>query len=131
MNRVLARLSWCAVRPHRLQRLKLLTQGAALLGLGSVEACQQQGEPPHINSPYIAPDAGPDGAAAATPAPPPPVEPPHINSPYVPPDAGASTSGAAPTAAIATSEPSAKPERPKLIINAPPKHLNAPNKVSE
>lgn len=120
------------MRPHRLQRLKLLTQGAALLGLGSVEACQQTQppEPIHINSPYMVEDSGAAvaDAGAATPPPAPP-EAPHMNAPYTPPDAGANKTGTAGAAAIATSEPSAKP--PKLIINAPPKHINAPNKVSE
>ncbi len=116
------------MRLHRLQRLKLLTQGAALLGLGSIEACQQP-EPIHMNAPYSVSDGGTTPTATAEPPAPP--EPPHMNAPYVPPDAGATNAKPTPTAAIATSEPSAKPQRPKLIINAPPKHLDASQKVSE
>jgi len=118
------------MRPHRLQRLKLLTQGAALLGLGSVEACQQR-EPVHINAPFSVSDAGTDAASTTAAPPAPPPDPPHINAPYVPPDAGAASTSAAGAAAVGTSEPPAKVRRPKLIINAPPKHISPPDKVLE
>lgn len=76
------------MRNHRLGRLALLTQGAALVGLGMTQlACRKDATPPaepvHVNSPPLSPAS----ASAATPPPPvltantPPELPPTTNSP--------------------------------------------------
>ena len=92
---------------RRLQRLAALTQGLALVGVGACNSDSPAHEPPHINSPYIAPDAAatPESTATAdtaTDAAVVPVtvnSPPTINAPFAP-DAG---------------------YRPPHTINAPPK----------
>ncbi len=70
------------MRSHRLNRLALLTQGVALIGLGAADmACSKEpvSEPIHINSPPQ-PDPVPDAASFPRPT---------INAPYFGPDAGA------------------------------------------
>jgi hypothetical protein len=128
------------MRAHRLQRLKLLTQGAALLGLGVTEAaCHDPREGAHINAPYIEPDAG----APSTAPPQAPVQPTQMNAPFVVYDAGnapaPSASGSAtgpskPPALVATgptpsAAPATKPLMPHMNATAtPPKHVNSPPK---
>jgi hypothetical protein len=66
------------MRSHRLNRLALLTQGVALIGVGAADvACSKEpvAEPIHINA-----TAEPQLDAS---------RPPTMNSPYFPPDAGA------------------------------------------
>ena len=125
------------MRAHRLQRLKLLTQGAALLGLGATEAaCHDPREGAHINAPYVQPDAGPPAR---------PVEPAQMNAPFIvydagtapaPASSGSGTGTTKPSALVATdatpsAAPSAKPPGMVLHMNAtatPPKHVNSPPK---
>jgi hypothetical protein len=109
------------MRAHRLQRLKLLTQGVALLGIGGQPGCHDQ--PPdtvHINAPFVVYDAGATSA-----------EPVHVNAPpMVPPDAGS----AAPTASNSGAPDPAPSVKPPFLVphmNAtatPPKHVNGPPK---
>src|SRR5690348_3658876 len=91
------------MRHHRLNRLALLTQGAALVGLGiSQLGCGKDAAPPterpHINSP---PEPVPADAAS----PPPPT-----------PTASASGSSSA-TSVVGVAPPS------PIRVNAPPKKL--------
>jgi len=106
------------MRDHRLERLRLLTQGIALLGLGGEAACHSQApEPIHMNAPEFVYDAGQPGPAPSA-------------SAALPPDPSAApaplASGSAPIP-----DPVAKP--PFLVphMNAtapPPKTVNAPPK---
>lgn len=94
------------MRPHRLGRLTLLTQGLALVGLGAfAPACQK--EPSMVN--------GPDPNL-------------HINAPPTPMDAAADpepSRDAAVTLPIPSNRPTmnAPPQMPP-----PPPHTNAPQK---
>jgi hypothetical protein len=100
------------MRPHRLDRLTRLTQGAALVGLGALAAACND-TPKTVNSPE-----------------PQPTEPIHVNATAEPTPSATATpppsASAAPSAA-----PSASWGKP--TINAPPKpppsmmpHMNAP-----
>ena len=84
------------MRNRRLGRLALLTQGAALVGLGMTQlACRKDATPPaepvHVNSPPLPPlpPLPPASASAATPPPPvltantPPELPPTTSSPLM------------------------------------------------
>src|ERR1700733_9649380 len=99
------------MRAHRLQRLKLLTQGVALLGIGGQAGCHDQ--PPdtvHINAPFVVYDAGAPSS-----------EPPHINAPMVPADAGSAVPSAS-ASASASGAPSAVPaSKPPFLVP----HMNA------
>ena len=108
------------MRAHRLERLKLLTQGVALLGMGGQAACHDQpAETVHINAPFIVYDAGSA-----------PHDPPVMNAPErVQVDAGAApvASGAS-IAASPDTVPSSPPASSVKAIAAPPKTINAPPK---
>jgi hypothetical protein len=90
---------------HRLARLRLLAQGAALVSAGAAAAACNKDQPPNINAP---PD--PTVHANAT------VQPEHLNAP---PSASAPT---APPEATASGgkAPTTTPARPPHV-NAPPK----------
>jgi len=83
------------MRSHRLNRLALLTQGVALVGLGiSALAC---GDPPRVNAP--------------------PSEPPQVNSPpKEPPVASASATPSASSSAVTKGPPPTAP----MHVNSPP-----------
>lgn len=109
------------MRRHRLARLSKLTQGAALVSVGTLVACNTNGDTKHVNAPA-------------------PTEPIHVNATAEPapsasaaPSAAAATSGAqtatqppatSPTAAGSTSTAHALPSLPR--INAPPHFGNPP-----
>ena len=106
------------MREHRLERLRLLTQGIALLGLGGEAACHNQApEPLHMNAPEFVYDAGqPNAAPSASPTP--------------PADAGAAQAPLAPGSAPIP-DPVTKPPFlvPHMNVTAPPpKTVNAPPK---
>ena len=111
------------MRSHRLNRLALLTQGAALVGLGlSQLACGKDAAPPnepiHVNATATSASA----SASAAPA---PSEgtPKRVNAP--PPD----TSPSASASASAKPSPSAGlPPRSPVIMNSPAQKLPAPPK---
>jgi hypothetical protein len=101
---------------HRLSRLTLLTQGAALVGLGlSHLACGNDppvasptnpvNEPTHVNAP-----APPASEAASAPTPPPPHT---MNAPA---DVGPTDAGAPPPG----------PPKTPLHVNSPPKQPKKP-----
>ena len=103
------------MRRHRLDRLSKLTQGAALVSLGALAACNSNGDTKHVNAPA-----------------PQPSEPIHVNAPPTAmPSASVVASGApiAPPPTINAPPPpapSASVARPQLPrVNAPP-HLAAP-----
>jgi hypothetical protein len=107
------------MRDHRLERLRLLTQGIALLGLGGEAACHSQApEPLHMNAPELVYDAGqpnpPPSASAALPT--------DANTASAPP-----TSGSAPIPDPVSKPPVLVPHMnatapPPKTVNAPPKH---------
>jgi len=71
------------MRSHRLNRLALLTQGVALIGLGAADlACSKEpvAEPIHVNATAQPEPVAPDAASFPRPT---------INAPYFGPDAGA------------------------------------------
>jgi len=106
------------MRRHRLDRLTRLTQGAALVGLGTLAAACND-TPKYVNSPE-----------------PQPTEPIHVNATAEPtPSATAPAVDAAAAQASASAAPSAAPSASwgKPTINAPPKpppsmvpHMNSP-----
>ena len=109
------------MRRHRLDRLSKLTQGAALVSLGALAACNSNGDTKQVNAPAAQPtepihvNATPTPSASATPSAAasaaPTVAPPTINA----------------TAAPEKPAPSASVARPHLPrINAPPRPLDQP-----
>ena len=75
------------MRSHRLNRLALLTQGVALIGLGASDmACSKEpvADPIHVNSPPQDPPPQPAADAASLPRP-------TMNAPFFPRDAGPTT----------------------------------------
>jgi len=104
------------MRDHRLERLRLLTQGIALLGLGGEAACHSQApEPLHMNAPELVYDSGQPSPA---------------------PSASAASDASAAPAPLATGsapipDPVSKPPFlvPHMNATAPlPKTVNAPPK---
>jgi len=100
------------MRRHRLDRLSRLTQGAALVGLGTLAAACDN-SPKYVNST-------------------PPTEPIHVNATAEP---TASDSASAPVAVAPPPSASAAPSASssgRIIINAPPPsvppHVNSPPK---
>ena len=92
------------MRRHRLDRLSKLTQGAALLSLGALAACNSNEDARHVNGP------GPQ-----------PTEPIHVNATATP-----QPSESAAPSAVASAAPSTSVAHPQLPrVNAPP-HINAP-----
>ena len=96
------------MRSHRLNRLALLTQGAALVGLGlSALAC---GDPPHVNAPPKEPVVAPEPAAP---------KPEHMNAP--PPSGSASPVASGSSSAAVNVLPPGTPPKAPMHVNSPPK----------
>jgi hypothetical protein len=98
------------MRNHRLNRLALLTQGVALVGIGmsALAACN---DPPHVNSPppdrpnINSPPQQPLPSAA-------PVEPDHVNGPATPPPTASGSASSAVAPVPVPAHVNAMPKKP-------------------
>jgi hypothetical protein len=108
------------MRRHRLARLSKLTQGAALVSVGALVACNTNGDTKHVNAP--APTEPIHVNATAEPAPTPSAAP--SAAPSANPAASAPAQPSATTATAPTASSTAHPKLPR--INAPPHFGNPP-----